>query len=814
MKKFLLPLAVLSIFAASCKEKEIEEAKPSALEVAETFSIEGAAGTYDIPYTLENAVAGVDLKATAEAEWIYDLTVTGTAIQFTVADNFADARTAVIRLTYGSAISADVTLTQEKFGFEEFAVTFSNITASGVTAQITPQSHKSNYFFEIMSKAGVDSYLALDPNKPGDFAYGDAFYQSDLKFLNESAQAAGSTLEHYLHSLTSMYKMTETGESQSVPYSTLKQNTDYYLVVYGMDHQGNRTTAINLFQFRTLSLNYSDLTFTAKTTNVQQNQASFAITPSDAKSTYYWTYVSQADFDKYSLDFIQSNMISSLLSDAQYSGVTLETFLNVNLDKGTVVRTQGGLMTSTTYHIIVWGMDLQGNPTTEPFDILEFTTKDHSVTDDCQFTVTVTEVQDMDIRVKVEASNPSTRYYIALIDETRCEGYNDSQMVERIINMEADRINSGYYGIGVTWENFSDLHTGTVEKWGRRELSWTFEPEHTYRIYVFGVSGNGKCTTAIKRVDAKTAEAKKSDMTFEVSMASCSWDKATFNITPTNTEDFFLPFLIETSQLETYRYQDGSLMEAEVMAQIKDYYEDEINQNIYRGNKVYTSKWFSDREYSLLVFGYAGSNTTKMYEYRFTSPEIPFDKADVDVTVKYELFRGQDLKALAPDIWSDIDNEDCVMITRMTPVGDAAHWYVGLWPPVENYATSGGRDHLVTLNMSPDSPPGDVVIDQTFWRTRPWWYGSTKNYDWYDSISGTTLPHMPWSLSYFAADASGNFGPWHYELMIPVPVPKGQEEGLYQVGYSEAYDFWTKGTTKAGEKISVFSVSTGKEIIL
>lgn len=791
MKKFLLTFAVVSVFAISCKEKHIENMRPSAIVVEQTFTIDGTAATHYIPYTIENASPQNALNVSTTAEWIYDLRTTENTVQFSVADNFSADRTAVILLTYGENVSANVELTQEQFEFEEFSVTFENLSASGVTAQIVPKSHKGNYFFEIMSKSGVDKYLALDPNKPGEFGYGEQFYQSDLAYLNESAQSSGSTLEHYLHSLTSMYKMTETGEPISVPYSTLKQDTDYYLVVYGMDHDGSRTSAINLFQFTTHAQNYIDLTFTAKVTDTQQNQATFAITPSDATSTYYWTYVSDKDYQKYSLDFIMSNMIAGLLSDATYSGVSLETFLNVNLDKGTIIRTQDGLMTCTTYHIIAWGMDLQGNATTEPFDILEFTTLEHKISDNCTFDISVTEVQDMDIKVKVEPSDPSTRYYIALIDAERCEGYNDNQMVERIINMESDRISSGYYGIGVTWENFTDLHSGTTELWGRKDLSWTFEPEKTYRIYVFGVSASGKCTTAIARVDQKTAEAKKSDLTFEVSLESSTWDRATFTITPSNDEDFFMPFLIETSELETYRYSDGSLMEAEVMSQIKDYYEDEIGHNIYRSKKEYSSKWFSEREYSLLVFGYAGTNTTKMYEYRFTSPAIPFDKSDADVEVSFELFRGEDLKALAPDIWSGIDAGDCVMITRMKPTNDAAHWYVGLWPPVENFKTSGGRDHLVTLNMSPDAPPGNVVIDKNIWRTRPWWYGSTKDYDWYDSISGTTLPNMPWSLSYFAADADGNFGEWHYELVIPVPVPRGQETGLYEVGYSEAYDFWS-----------------------
>lgn len=805
---FISLMTVLAGFAVSCDDSGLEEKNPVIINVETTLTIGGEADTHELPYLLENAGGNIAVSATTKADWIYDLTAADGKVRFTVYDNFSAVRTATVTLSCGTDATATVEVTQTPFDFKEFSVSLTELSAKGVKATITPLSHQTNYFFEVMSKASVDRYLALDANKPGDMGFGNALYLSDKEYLTESAQKAGTSLEHYLHSLTSMYKMTETGESVEVPYNTLKSNTEYYLVVYGMSHQGERTSAINLFQFKTAALEYSDMTFTGRLADVQQNQATFAITPSNATATYYWTYVTDSDFEKYSLDFIMSNMVSSLLSDASLSGVSIETFLGVNLNKGSQVETLGGLMTNTTYHIVVWGMDLSGNTTTEAFEILEFTTKDFTVTDNCTFDVTVTTVEDMDIRVRVEPSSPDTRYYVAFIDEARCEGYNDSQMVERTINMETSRINSGYYGIGVTWETFKDMHTGTKELWGRRDLNWTFEPEKNYHIFVFGVSAKGKCTTQIKKIVQKTAEAEMSDMTFNVALKSSSWDRATFTITPDNDEDLWLPFLIPTEDLVTYRYNDGSLMEEEVMAQIKDYYEDEITSYIYRSTRDWSTKWFSEQEYSLLVFGYAGTNTTKIYEYTFTSPEIPFDKANVDVDVNFELFRGSDLKALAPDVWSDVEDGDCIMISRMTTTGNPAHWYVGLWPPVENFKDSGGRDHLVTLNMSPDSPPGDVWIDKTFYRTRPWWYGSTKDYLWTgsDGEKSVSLSHMPWSLSYFAADAQGNFGPWNYELFIPVPFPKEEVTEPYHVGYSQAYDFWSNSASD----VKIFKITLNK----
>ena len=75
---------------------------------------------------------------------------------------------------------------------------------------------------------------------------------------------------------------------------------------------------------------------------------------------------------------------------------------------------------------------------------------------------------------------------------------------------------------------------------------------------------------------------------------------------------------------------------------------------------------------------------------------------------------------------------------------------------------------------------------------------------------GTIVNHWPWSFSGWAEDADGNYGPWHYELFIPVPVPKGSETGKYEVGYTEAYDFWSN---PAGAPMQVFRVSDGKQLL-
>ena len=122
---------------------------------------------------------------------------------------------------------------------------------------------------------------------------------------------------------------------------------------------------------------------------------------------------------------------------------------------------------------------------------------------------------------------------------------------------------------------------------------------------------------------------------------------------------------------------------------------------------------------------------------------------------------------------------------------------------MENYQEQGGKYYLMMLDMNPDVP-GSCMQDKKFWRCRPWWYGLQKDYIWQDE-AGDIVKHWPWSISGWAEDADGNYGPWHYELLIPVPLPKDQVTGKYEVGYTQAYNFWSAPASTAD--MQVFSMS-------
>ena len=770
-----------------------------------TASVKAAAGTYPLAATVENPVEGKNLSVSvADAPaWLTAAVENGT-VQLTVTDNLSAPRKAQLTLSYPEAGDMSVELTQEQWRYSEFDIQISNIGPFGATFDITRKAgYGGGYFFEVLDKSSFLKYVKDDTHKIGDFAYGEALYQSDLAYLNRLSEQHGHALSALFPMLQSMYSKEETTK---MPYSGLSVDTDYIFIVYGMDdNTAARKTAMCFYEFHTGYSSESGLTFSGMAMDVTENYAELTVTPSNNSEYWYMDWVSEIQLSTTTLAEVMQKSIDNAKS--WIGRYTAEQILCHGPE--TIQATD--LMPGTTYTVVAWGMNLDMAATTEPKVAFTFRTKDYAIVDDCSFDIQVLEVEDMDIKVRVTPTNLDTRYYVAFVAKSLMEGYSDEQAAQRIINMESSRIEKHYYDVeNLGWDNLPGLLPGIREIWGRRDEGWTFLPEHDYRIYAFGIDNFGIRSTAVSAIDVTTAEAGQSFNHFTMNVASNTWQGLDVTITPEINDEYWLYFLAEKSDIDAYcRNADGSLNESLIFQWIEEYYEDEINYYAYAGEHTVHLHVTPDMDYVFLVFGYAGAPTTSMTEWDIHVPAPPLGKSTADFTYTYELFRGEDLANLDPRTWPHADYDgDCIMNIRLQVTDNAAHWYLGVWPPMENFQEQGGQYYLMTLDMNPDVS----MQDKKFYRTRPWWYGSGEGYVWHDT-DGTVVNHWPWSISGWAEDAEGNYGPWHYELFIPVPVPKDTPGmGRYEVGYTEAYDFWSAPAATSG--MQVYSVNRGQAIEL
>ena len=816
-----LPVAIsaaLLFLVAACVKPEEEDPTPTPTPpdpVVETPVIKAEAATfvakgdtYVLPVTVENPAEGKSLSAqlVEEASWITLGTPTSGGVPVILADNLSAARSAKVSLSYPEAEGVTVDIVQNQWDYSEFGISISNVGPFGATFEITRKpGYHGGYFFEVLDKEAFLKYVKDDSGAVGDFAYGEKLYQSDLDYLNRLAAQHGHPLDQLFSMLSSMYSKED---YVKMPYSGLAKDTDYMFIVYGMEEgTAVRKTAMCFYEFRTGDSSESGLTFTGMASDITENYAEITVTPSNNSEYWYMDWVSEIQMQSTTLDKVMQNSINSAKS--LLSRYTAEQILCHGPES--VQATD--LMPGTSYTVVAWGMNLDMAPTTAPQEVFTFKTADYSVIDDCTFQIDILEIEDMDIRVRVTPSNLTTRYYVAFVEKSKMEGYTDEQAAQRIINMEASRIENHYYDVeNLSWANLPGLEAGVREIWGRRDEGWTFLPEHDYIIYVFGIDNFGIRSTNVARTDVTTAEGGTSNNHFTLQVESATWEGIDFTVTP-ELEDYWTYFVIETAELEAFR-KGAALDEKTIMHEIEEYYEHN-NDNIlyYTFNKAMTLHTGVTPEtmYSILVFGYSGTNSTPMYEWQVYAPAPPFNTSEADFSYTFELFRGEDLSALNPTMFPIADfRGDCIMVMRIEPNEHAAHWCLGVWPPKENFRSTGGKYHLMHLDLDPTTS----MQDQKYYRLRPWWYGcgngsATHMEPWMDD-EGNMMNYYPWTISGWAEDADGNYGPWHYDYLIPIPKPKDEVTGPYEYGYTEAYDFWSSPAQVPGMKI--YSVRTGAEL--
>ena len=739
------------------------------LTLSKTFvevSSQNESQTIDFELAADAEAGKVSVSTTAP--WIKNLTVSGTKISFSVEENSTPiARTANISVSYDNARPIDITVRQKSSRSEEdapFLIEAQVLTPYSASVSITPNGYDGNYLFLVAKASAIDEYI--------DAGNLQGWIDGDIEWLEESAAYYNLSLAEFLPLYKECYAMD--GQPTIMTYTSLSNNTEYYIYCYGLTLDGKVTTEFCKQKFETKMVDTVDLDFTAEISNLSRYGADVKVIPSNNEYSYFWTYVSEMDWVKYDLDFIMDNMIQNVLYEVA-QGVNIYDIIHVG-PSGENIK---NLWAGTKYHLVGWGMDEKGTPTTTPREFGVFTTLTDDFESDCTFSIDCPVVQDKDIQIHIVPSDKNIRYYVGCVEESICYGYDDNQMATRLINMENNRLQQGFYGADANWSNVDWVLSGEQTKWGRKDLDWTFSPNHTYRIYVFGVDSNGVRNTEVARLDQTTPSATPSDLVVDIALDNATYHNATFTFTPSNDDEYYIPLLVETEELKYVTNPDGTLNEVELCDEISHYYDDTPNYYTMQGKKSRTFNWISDTDYTMLVCGWSGGNTTHFYKYEVHTPKIPFNEGKGDVACKWELFDATELSQLDYNRWKDYQGFVVIRL-EFEPNADAAYYCGGVWMPESTYEDVGGDDYLLTLIQNPEV--SIVNRESAMYRTLS--YGTT------------------YSLSYIAKDSEDRLGPWHYEEFTPI---KGEN-------ITPAYDFWSHPSSAPSKVYAVSPDGVAKEI--
>ena len=483
----------LTLFAG-CKSPE-PEVKPQGdtTLTLETKSVEATAegGHFEVNYTLENPVAGAELKVSAEKDWVHniDTSVEG-VISFDVATSYdPEARNCRLELIY-PGVYPNPTLTVKQAVGKEHSIKLElvNAAATTITMNVVPADKNMPYIFIL----GTGKYFE---ENGGELMYSDeALWASDMEIFESFGAAFGGDAS--TGAAAFMYQ----GDMMGHQFTGVTPNTTYVAYAYGFDKENLKpTTEISRLKITTTSVSDYTLHFDFNV-EVDGPNVSIDIKPQGYDGYYYYGVFWAKDVAGASDEELRSYCEADWENNKAYYSSFFDTpeqglhFIFNELAFRGEEHLEVELDANTEFILWAFGMDDEALMNTTP-EFYNFTTGNVKASENT-FVLSVPELHPRKATVKVETSN-NDPYIAALVAGDRFEGNSDTEIMEYILtNFNVQYLNG----------TMSDTATGLV-------------PSTEYELLVFGAQA-GAATTGLSRMKFTTEEVVYADLDFSLTIGN------------------------------------------------------------------------------------------------------------------------------------------------------------------------------------------------------------------------------------------------------------------------------------------------------
>ena len=354
-------------------------------------------------------------------------------------------------------------------------------------------------------------------------------YFINVLFQELKAEAAtiGMTLSQYLEQYVD--------QGISTPsYSNLAANSDYYLVVFGVDTTGECKATTGLFKhkFTTAEAPTVDVTFDIEA-NVDGTNAKIKVTPSDPQAIWFYTLAPSAQYAQYidpnmygmTPEQVITELYKSQLQQLMNSGMSIKQAINDTFHIGPLELSVSYLTYNTEYTNIIAGfiIDQDANITlATPVYTSTFSTGDIGEVD-LTFDITVTDIEPMRAAIKVVPSDLNQYFYWQIGE---WDGVSSAEEVLKTIQpyMPYTGIQDYTGGPGSPYKMTLDA------------------PDTDYFVIAFGYAPGAGITTEPTMVTFRTLPAEPAENTiFEINVnpASVSPYGFTFNVAASNNTTYY-----------------------------------------------------------------------------------------------------------------------------------------------------------------------------------------------------------------------------------------------------------------------------------
>lgn len=371
----------------------------------------------------------------------------------------------------------------------EFEATISATTGYSVTYSVTPNMDDAEY----LAVAAAESVL-------DQVGVGQELINLIMDSYKQAATQSGKSLSEYMATVVNK------GAISDVVVSGLDPETDYSLIVYGVDSANNyaATSELAFFPFSTSALVMSNATFTV-TAEPGQEYSKIIVTPSDENTEYFCAPFTRSDYEAYmnpegnyrfANDAALVNaLFNSYIANFLAQGATMEEALSQLVFKGTKTL-ELTTQPDKEYVVLVSAVLFDaGEPytATETPAKVEFATEP-PVASGLTFDISVSNIEANRADILITPSN---------LEEKFCwmvGAYNGSSTPEEVMN-EIVAANK-------TWLDFGMMTYSGVQDFTEGGPMYKFKldsPDTDYFVIAFGY--NGGITSEPAMVTFRTLEA-------------------------------------------------------------------------------------------------------------------------------------------------------------------------------------------------------------------------------------------------------------------------------------------------------------------
>ncbi len=278
-----------------------------------------------------------------------------------------------------------------------FKLEVTDITSTSAHTAVTPTSDDATYYFDVLGKEGFDAIQA-------DL---QSYLDGEVK---RRAEAYSLTEAEVLEKLLSK-------GPQTYDFKSLSPLSDYYLIAFAANTQGEVTGGLSYMDFSTEAVNPSTNTLDITIGDIFADGADYTVTPS-------------VEEDSYAVDIWSKSMV-----DALGDGGTISYFLEYNSYLMFSLTTSGKFdfvnetdgkvwQPGRDYYVVAFGYDQNSGQATTKLFKKEFRTEGGDPAT-CTFTFSVTQENSI-VNVKVVPSDKKVVYIWNIMDMTTFDKYKET----------------------------------------------------------------------------------------------------------------------------------------------------------------------------------------------------------------------------------------------------------------------------------------------------------------------------------------------------------------------------------------------------